>query len=364
MPAETNKSVIMVGPLSGPISGQMAAFRESVAAIPDAVVVDAAFVSPVRVLRYWGSLALAFGRTRGPVYITTSRSQKGFWLRDLPVFAAAAALRRPVINHLHGNDFLDFRRRTRRLTKALIDHFYSRITIAIVPSRSLAGQYAAYSSTSVVVVPNFFDSAVLQSSTVKCDSGPINILYFSNFITSKGYTVVCDAVRLIRKRGVPVNLTLCGAVLSDPDMSAAETTQYLQRVENEGVGMVRPAVFGPEKVEVLTRAHVMVLPTRYPTEAAPISLIEGLAAGCYVISSDQGSIADLLKGFEASIVDATSEEVADAICAYASRSDRAVIPAYNRNRAIQLYSPVSYQNRIREVLNEFVDTAERRSTQL
>lgn len=341
----------MVGPLSGPISGQMAAFREAVAAIPNALAIDAAFTSPVSVLRYWASLLGAFKRSRGPVYITTSRSLKGFWLRDLPVFVGAALLKRPVVNHLHGSDFLDFQRRARWPTKALINFFYARIPIACVPSPALIDQYAEYISTAVRVIPNFFDPAVLKAPLPKPQDGTIELLYFSNFIHSKGFTTVCDAVRILRNSEVPVSLTLCGEILDSPHMSAAETLAYLAQAEREGVATVRPAVFGKDKVETLGKAHVMILPTRYPTEASPISLIEGLAAGCYVISTDQGSIPDLLEGFEAAIVEASTSEVVESILAYIRRPDRDAIAFHNRSRAVARYSPKRFRRQIKETID-------------
>ena len=342
---------LMVGPLKGPISGQMAAFREAVKAVPGALSVDAAFLTPRDVLRYWSRLPGAFRRSHGSIYLTTSRSLKGFWLRDLPIFLGAALTRRPVVNHLHGSDFLAFRGSVRWPTRILLDYFYRRIPLACVPATSLASQYAAYPATQIRVVPNFFDPSLLASLPAKSKDGSIQLLYFSNFIASKGFSHVYEAARLLRKQGLAVKLTLCGEILGTAEIGKAEVNAYLKEVSSEDWVTVRGAVSGLDKLEVLSRAHVMLLPTRYPTEAAPISLIEGLAAGCYIVSTDQGSIPEVLAGFKARIVEPNATELADAVKAWAKLPDRISIALSNRTLALERYSPAAYRQTIREVLN-------------
>lgn len=341
----------MVGPLSGTITGQMAAFREAVSAISNAIAIDASFTSLMSVVLFWLRLPRALRRTRGAIYITTSRSAKGFWLRDFPVLLGAAVSSRAIVNHLHGNDFLGFRSSARWPTRIALDCLYRSISIACVPASNLVEQYAGYPKTQVRVVPNFFDSNLLTLSLPKPESGTLELLYFSNFIVSKGFPVACEAARILRERGVSVHLTLCGEVAETSRAKATEATKFLSAVAKEDWITVSPAVSGRKKVEVLSRAHVMLLPTRYPTEASPISLIEGLAAGCYVVSTDQGSIPELLAGFDAAIVAPEPTAIADAVQKWAARSDRARISVQNRALALRRYSPDAYRQKIRETLH-------------
>ena len=342
---------LMVGPLGGPISGQMVAFREAVEAVPNSIAVDAAFTSLFDVLRFWSRLPSAFFRSQGSVYLTTSRSLKGFWLRDLPVFLCAVLARRQLVNHLHGSDFLAFRRAARWPTIALIDLFYRRISIACVPAKNLVTQYADYPATQVWVVPNFFDAGLLTAEQKKSESGVFELLYFSNFIASKGFTKAFETARLLRERGLDVRLTLCGEIMGTTDMGKADVRAFLEEISTEDWITVRPSLSGQAKLEVLSRAHVMLLPTRYPTEAAPISLIEGLAAGCYVVSTDQGSIPELLEGFVAAIVEPEPVVIAASVEEWINRPDRESIAQRNRALALERYSPAAYRLKIREVLN-------------
>ena len=51
-----------------------------------------------------------------------------------------------------------------------------------------------------------------------------------------------------------------------------------------------------EKRSLLLSADVLALPTKYPVEGQPISIIEGMAAGLPIISSDKGVIPEMISG--------------------------------------------------------------------
>ena len=51
-------------------------------------------------------------------------------------------------------------------------------------------------------------------------------------------------------------------------------------------------VSGQSKVDVLLQADVFVLPTYYPAEGQPWAILEAMAAGLPIISTDQGAITE------------------------------------------------------------------------
>src|SRR6185295_12579955 len=51
---------------------------------------------------------------------------------------------------------------------------------------------------------------------------------------------------------------------------------------------------GDAKRRALEEAHLFLLPTRYSNEGQPVSIIEAMAHGCVVVSTDYRAIPDLV----------------------------------------------------------------------
>ena len=344
-----SKSPVMVGPAGGPVSGQMIAFIEACKAFDNPVVVDAYFSSWSKVVWYWIALIRAFLVSAGPVYITTSRSFAGYWVRDFPVFVMAKFFRRKIINHLHGNDFRPFRDGCGPFTAFSIDVCYSWIAVSCVPARTLAWHYERYSFP-VEVVPNFYEDGLGLLKCPKNYSGECEVLYFSNFIPSKGFSVVYSACKQLVSEGHKLRLTMCGGVL-DLEDSQENINKQLDVMRRDSWVTISEPVFGSKKLEAFERAHVLILPTKYPTEASPICLIEALAAGCYVISTDQGAISELVGDAHGAITTPDSEAVAEALKVFICLEGKAEVERANRQYAFERYSSSSYRRKITGVIS-------------
>ena len=54
-------------------------------------------------------------------------------------------------------------------------------------------------------------------------------------------------------------------------------------------------VYGEEKKYLLENMHYFVLPTSYKDETLPISMLEAMASGLYIITTDVTNVSTLLK---------------------------------------------------------------------
>jgi glycosyltransferase involved in cell wall biosynthesis len=345
------QTLIMVGPNKGPVTGQQVAFKEAVKACPKPIVINSAFGSIFSVLRFWFELIFSFLCSGGPVYITTSRSKRGFWFRDLPVFVGSFIFRRKVINHLHGDDFTDFREELDGLSKKILDVCYGRIYLTCVPSIIFSKHYSQYPGMEIVEVPNFFSDEILKTDIGEKSGKEVNILYFSNFIPSKGFGLVCDAVELIRQRKRNVNLTLCGALIGSPKINGINVKDYLLGIEKKGLANVIFGRYGEEKLKILAWADILILPTSYNTEAFPISLIEGLAAGCFIIASSKGAIPLLLEGSFHEISETEPEAICSSIERYFLLQNKSEVRITNREFAVKKYSQSSYRQNMKNIFS-------------
>ena len=156
----------------------------------------------------------------------------------------------------------------------------------------------------------------------------INLLFLSNLIETKGYREYLEALELLSKetsvasaplRGI--NAVFCGK-LTDTCSSEVENdaeSWILNKIVSinkssfVSVEWVKGA-YGDEKQILFSAADIFVFPTRYATEAQPIVLIEAMASGCAIITSQAGEIPSMVNDSCAiALAEATSENVAVAI---------------------------------------------------
>jgi glycosyltransferase involved in cell wall biosynthesis len=143
---------------------------------------------------------------------------------------------------------------------------------------------------------------------------PLHLLFLSNMILSKGYLDVLHAVRILRERGTPVRCTFAGRWASDADHAAFD-----EIVRSAGLA---DTVFhhGAVRDQSIIRrlyldADIFLLPTYYPTEAQPLTIIEAINAGTPVITTRHAGIPDIVRnGEEALYVPPRHPEaIADAV---------------------------------------------------
>lgn len=122
-----------------------------------------------------------------------------------------------------------------------------------------------------VLIPNGFDSALLEQETVERDY----VLFLGRLhIGQKGLDTLCEAIRLVAGR-----LVIAGKGKDDARVRALFSEEVKAgRVEFRGF------VSGHSKSELLSRCMMMVIPSRY--EGQPLTIIEAAACGKAVIVSD------------------------------------------------------------------------------
>jgi glycosyltransferase involved in cell wall biosynthesis len=131
----------------------------------------------------------------------------------------------------------------------------------------------------------------------------VRLLFLSNLVESKGWLDVLEAVRLLRDRlGVPLRCDFHGTFyVSEDDVRVSSVEQAQELFERfvaghglEGVARYGGVVSGEEKRRVLEEAHFFLLPTRYNNEGQPVSIIEAMAHGNVVVSTDYRAIPDMV----------------------------------------------------------------------
>lgn len=118
----------------------------------------------------------------------------------------------------------------------------------------------------------------------------IRVLYLSNMITEKGFLDLLDAIELL-----PLE------VLSKFEFNFVGGFQkislkkdFIERISKlPCVKYLGKFINGEEKKILYASTHIFCLPTYYPYEGQPISILEAYASGCSVMTTNHAGIPDI-----------------------------------------------------------------------
>jgi glycosyltransferase involved in cell wall biosynthesis len=239
-------------------------------------------------------------RTRGAadvIYLTVSESFAGN-VKDLAFFFLCLGRLDHMVIHLHGGAGMTrIMRGERPPLRGLNAFFLKRLGGVIVLGEVHLGIYrGVVPDARLHIVPNFAQDE-LFTTAARVDakfrqSHPVRLLFLSNLLPGKGHVELIDAFfALDDKVKASIRIDLAGGFESDRQKDA-----FLARIA--GVEQVRyhGTVTGARKTALFDEAHVFCLPTYYPYEGQPISILEAYASGCAVITTDHSGIPDVFRG--------------------------------------------------------------------
>ncbi len=317
----TKKNILLIGILPPPINGQTVAFQ----ALVDELDVDVLTLSGKRnaifskTFIYFGLLFRLIFKLilrKYVVYHTISQSKEGF-MRDFPIVFLAKILGSRIIIHIHGGNYDGFYQAQKPFTQQQIRQMLRQTNSIIVLSENMKKMFdfepQLFSKINVVKngLPWDIDSNDLKIKELPISNdSPINIIFLSNLIESKGYLAVLEATAiLVNEYGYNVKTDFCGEFIQYDDAqrftNLSEAKHYFHEfiaknnLENHVNyhGIVRVE----KKKELLKEAHFFVLPTNYINEGQPISIIEAMAYSCVVLTTDYRGISEMITIYESGI---------------------------------------------------------------
>lgn len=334
--------MLVVGALPPPVTGQTLALETLIDALRQRAVPHRMFDLSERTgTRFNGTFSMSrgvqfarllvtylptvLGRDR-TLYLTVAQSWVGF-VRDLCTIWPAALRRHRIVLHMHGGGFRHFYDGLSRWKQYVVLKTWRRASRIIVLGDSLRSMldWDSVLRERITVVPNTVpdrgEVEITQGRAIRRDA-PLRILYLSNLVPSKGYLLVLEAVRTLVDRGFDVEADFCGEFL--PQVGATfeasqrhDKDQFWELVSQGGLGdRVRwhGVVRGDTKRAILANADFFVLPTAYPNEGQPISVIEALSYGVVPVCTAHAGIPEMLDGGRAGVlVEREPAAIAEAI---------------------------------------------------
>jgi glycosyltransferase involved in cell wall biosynthesis len=299
------KSLLFVGPVSPPVTGQSLAcdvLLEALRPDYDVELVNLAHDkfdnSRVRLGHVMSVLSKVRRAWRGArhadvIYYTGAESVGGN-LKDVLVYIACIGKLKHMVMHLHGG--AGMRRLMRGPTgffRAINRPFLSRLgAVIVLGDRHRDVFLDTVPEDRLKTVANFSEAAFFTTpaavDTKFSDCQPVRMLFLSNMLWGKGHLEIVEAyTRLGPGDRGRIVIDFAGRFDSDTDQASflASIAAY-PNLHYQGV------VGGEKKRGLLAGTHVFVMPTYYPYEGQPICILEAFASGCAVVTTDHSGIFD------------------------------------------------------------------------
>jgi glycosyltransferase involved in cell wall biosynthesis len=221
------------------------------------------------------------------VYITLSPHGLAFY-KDGLIAIILKMLGGRIVFHLHGKGIAGVTKRSwikRLIYRAVfknveIIHLSDKLFYDLDNVRDI--------STSITAVPNGIDDS---SYYFTVDKSPIfTFVYLSNLVRAKGADTLIRATALVNKK--------YAGLFEVKIIGKTSNAAYLQELHDlitedlaKTIKIVGPK-YDLEKILELKKSNVFVLPTK--NDCFPLSILEAMAAGLAVISTDEGAITDII----------------------------------------------------------------------
>lgn len=231
-----------------------------------------------------------FNITKSDVIYTTPGQTFYGIVKYMPFYFYCLLIRKPYIIHIHGNHLGNEYKSLHGFNKWLFSYFIKKASAGIVLSNSLKNNFEGLlDSEKVFIVENFAQDDLVQKEEITKLKDKLRLLYLSNLMEEKGILDFLDSLILLKNEGILFSADIAGKIEDESEFIINNKFKELQGfIEYHGV------VFGQQKIDLLEKSNVFILPTYYRMEGQPISLIEAMATGNIIVTTKFSGIPDII----------------------------------------------------------------------
>lgn len=251
------------------------------------------------------------------VYHIVSSHKKGF-VRDFIIINISFLFGKKIILHSHNGNYDQFYDSCSNSLKKIIHKTISKSIKIVLLSKKLRSTFYFIKKDILFSYVNNGLPIDRPIALNKSRDEIFSILYLSNLIESKGYLDVVEAVILMKEKKILPKFHFhfagdfmlnCSQDKSYTTVSEARQLFFNLLEENDLSDYItyHGIVQGEKKNNLLQNADVFLLPTYYNVEAQPLTIIEALAYGCAIFSTNYRGIPEMLiNGYNGKFVESNS----------------------------------------------------------
>ncbi len=220
------------------------------------------------------------------VYIPAGHTTIGY-VRDAGYILIAKLFRCKVLTHLRGGYFKNWYNESSPALKWFIRNVHKKVNGQIVLGNNLRQLYNwLLPEENIYVVPNGGNYKVNFGER---NHDKITILFLSNFIKTKGILEVLYSAPHVCSMYSGVQYVFAGEWRDEETKIAF--TDFIKKHPRLPIINAGP-VKGEQKLKLFSDVDIFVLPTYYRNEGHPWVIVEAMAAGLPIISTDHAAISE------------------------------------------------------------------------
>ena len=290
------------------------------------------------------------------VVINPSFDRNSFFRDALYLFIAKNILQKRTIVFWHGWDGA-FERKVRnsRIYKFLLKSQFGSVNITITLGRifknklldlGLSPDHQFVISTVAaedVYLKNFSIAEKFKSNNT------YTLLFLSRVIVEKGIFVALEIMNQLVNINKMKNLFL---IVSGEGKELQQAKNIVIEKQLQAFVRFTGYIHGEEKSRILYSSHILLFPTSFG-EGMPVSILESMLYGLYIMTSDKGAISDVIDDRNGDIYDPTYPDV------FANRIRQLVkdinrlekVGLYNHAVAKKMYTSTVVKERLYQLIN-------------
>ena len=246
---------------------------------------------------------LIFKRTE-VVYHIVSSHKKGF-IRDFVVINLSYFFGKKIVLHSHNGNYNQFYDRSSKSIQKYVFETINKASTIILLSKKLRNTFYFIENNDKFIFVNNGLPIDRPINLEKSIGNKFSVLYLSNLIESKGFLDVMESIILLKQMNLLSNFHFhfAGDFMLNPSQDKSYSTiekaksLFFNLIKNNDLSKnitYHGVVQGEQKNTLLKNADVFLLPSYYNVEAQPLTIIEAIAFGCAIFSTNYRGISEML----------------------------------------------------------------------
>jgi glycosyltransferase involved in cell wall biosynthesis len=222
------------------------------------------------------------------VYITLTTHGLGLW-KDAAIVAVCRVLGLKHVLHFHNKGVMSYSQKN-KYANALYCFVFKKAKVILL-SPLLYQDIAVYVGIEKVFfcangIPDVSEETIIEQ---RPSNAPVELLFLSNLIVSKGIWDLLDACQILKNKGIAFKCSLVGG---EGDIRVEELETQIRNLGLDDNVSYLGKYYGDSKTAIFQSADIFVHPTH--EDCFPLVLLEAMQFSLPVVSTEEGAISEIV----------------------------------------------------------------------